>query len=308
MVAARPRQATPRSTCGPTACLRRRRPASWAVPNGPTRRHRARAARSPAGPLASPACSMSRRAALPAALSPSSHCARRSFCASPTPLTTARITRTEPRLPEAGSRLRTNDHRHTLVYRSSDAAEAAGIDLVAQRAAHRLQSCPTWAGGCDCAPLSPPRLVWASLTAPCPASLRLHAAARRGARPTDAMLPQLCPRYAPGEVFRVARAHTLGSGRNSGVLGRVHVAQRSISRLGPASVAAYNLPISRPDLPGLRCESLPWRQTSLTDQPGDTPAQSGRSGSSAATRAADRSRARPASTAGGAAGAGLGPA
>ena len=75
MVAARPRQATPRSTCGPTACLRRRRPASWAVPNGPTRRHRARAARSPAGPLASPACSMSRRAALPAALIPSSHVA-----------------------------------------------------------------------------------------------------------------------------------------------------------------------------------------------------------------------------------------
>jgi len=186
MVAARPRQATPRSTCGPTACLRHPRPASWAVPNGPTRRHRARAARIPAGPLASPARSMSRRAALPAAPSPSSHCARRSFCASPTPLTSARIKRTEPRLPEAGSRLRTHDHRHTLVYRSSDAAEAAGIDLVAQRAAHRLQSCPTWAGGCDCAPLSPPWLVWASLTAPCPAFSRLHAAARHGARPSDA--------------------------------------------------------------------------------------------------------------------------
>ena len=31
--------------------------------------------------------------------------------------------------------MRTHDHRHTLVYRSSDAAEADGVDLVAQRAA-----------------------------------------------------------------------------------------------------------------------------------------------------------------------------
>ena len=201
--------------------------------------------------------------------------------------------------------MRNHDHRHTLVYRSSDAAEAASIDLVAQRAAHRLQSCYTWAGGCDCAPLSPHWLVWASLTAPCPASLRLHAAARHGARPTDAMLPQLCPKRGVPRSTYVARIYMHDLGRYGGVLGRVHVARLSISRPRPASVAPYNLPISRPDLLGLGPESLPWRQSSLTDPPNDTPAQSGRSGSSAATRAADRSRARPASTAGRRAGEGL---
>ena len=198
MVCGLGREGTQRSTCGPRACLRRPQPASWAVPNGPTRRHRARTARSPAGPPASPACSMSRRAALPAALSPRAHCARRSFCAGPTTRTTARIARTEPRLSAAECRVRAHDQRYALVCRSSDAVEAAGVDLVEQRAAHRLHSCSPWTGWCDCAPLSPHRLVWASLTVPFPAPSRLPAAARPQARPTDAVLPQLCPnRRAP---------------------------------------------------------------------------------------------------------------
>ncbi len=198
MVCGLHREGTQRSTCGPRACLRRPRPASWAVPNGLARRHRARAARSPAGPPASPACSMSRRAALPAALSPRARCARRSFRAGPTPRTTARIARTEPRLSVAACRVRTHDHRYALVCRSSDAVEAAGVDLVEQRAAHRLHACSPWTGWCDCAPLSPHRLVWASLTVPFPASSRLPAAARPPARPTDAVPPQRCPnRRAP---------------------------------------------------------------------------------------------------------------
>ena len=102
-----------------------------------------------------------------------------------------------------------------------------------------------------------------------------------------------CPSCAPSEVFRAGCVYLHDLGRYGGVLGRVHVARLSISRPRPASVVPYNLPISRPDLPGLGPESLPWRQSSLTDQPNDPPAQSGRSGSSAATRAADRSRARP---------------
>lgn len=245
---------------------------------------------------------MSRRAALPAALSPRARRARRSFRAGPTPRTTARIARTEPRLSAAACRVRTDDHRYALVCRSSDAVEAAGVDLVEQRAAHRLHACSPWTGWCDRAPLSP-RTGLSGRRSPCPSP------------PPRGCLPRLAPELtqptpcrpscAPIDVPRVARAHALGSGRNGGVLCRVHVAQWSISRLGPASVAPHNLPISRPDLLGLRCESLPWRQTSRTDQPNDIPARSGRSGSLAATRAADRSRARPASTAGRRAGAGL---
>ena len=106
-----------------------------------------------------------------------------------------------------------------------------------------------------------------------------------------------CPSCAPSEVFRAGCVYLHDLGRYGGVLGRVHVARLSISRPRPASVVPYNLPISRPDLLGLGPESLPWRQSSLTEPPNDTPAQSGRNGSSAATRAADRSRARPASTA-----------
>ena len=112
------------------------------------------------------------------------------------------------------------------------------------------------------------------------------------ARPTPC-----CPSCAPSEVFRVGRVYVHDLGRYGGVLSRVHVARLSISRPRPASVVPYNLPISRPDLLGLGPESLPWRQSSLTDPPKDTPAQSDRNGSSAATRAADRSRARRASTA-----------
>ena len=95
-----------------------------------------------------------------------------------------------------------------------------------------------------------------------------------------------CPSCAPCEVFRVGRVYMHGLGRYGGVLGRVHVARLSISRPRPASLVPYNLSISRPDLLGLGPESLPWRQSSLIDQPNDPPAQSGRSGSSAATRAA----------------------
>jgi len=110
MVSAGPREAAAHSTCGPTACLRRPRPACWVVPNGPTRRHHARAARSPARPPASPACSMSRRAALPAHLSPHARCARRSFDIEPTPHIVPRIGRTVPRPYAAACRVRTHDH------------------------------------------------------------------------------------------------------------------------------------------------------------------------------------------------------
>ena len=110
MVARGPREAAARSTCGPTACLRRPRPACWVVPNGTTRRHHARAARSPARPPASPACSMSRRAALPTHLSPHARCARHSFCTEPTTHIMPRIGHTVPRPYAAACRVRTHDH------------------------------------------------------------------------------------------------------------------------------------------------------------------------------------------------------
>ena len=109
-VAAGPREAAARSTCGLTACLRRPQPACWAVPNGPTQRQHARAARSPARPPTSPACSMSRRAALPAHLSPHARCARRSFCTEPTPHAMSRIGHTVPRPSAAARRVHTHDH------------------------------------------------------------------------------------------------------------------------------------------------------------------------------------------------------
>ena len=180
MVAARLVTRAAHFTCAPTARVPHPEPAQWTVLDGPTPRKHARAALSPARLPASPACSMSRRAALPAPLSPRARCARRSFRAGPTPRTTARIARTEPRLSVAACRVRTHDHRYALVCRSSDAVEAAGVDLVEQRAAHRLHACSPWTGWCDCAPLSPHGLVWASLTVPFPASSRLPAAAMVG--------------------------------------------------------------------------------------------------------------------------------
>ena len=110
MVDAGPREAAARSTCGPTACLRRPRPAFWVVPNGPTRRHHARVARSPARPPASPACSRSCRAALPTHLIPHTRCSRCSFCTEPTPHIVTRIGHTVPRPYAAARRVRTHDH------------------------------------------------------------------------------------------------------------------------------------------------------------------------------------------------------
>ena len=198
MVAAWPREAAARSTCGPTACLRRPRPAFWVVPNGPTRRHHARAARSPARPPASPACSMSRRAALPAPLSPRSRCSRRSFCTVPTPCITALIARTDSRLPAVAPRVCT--HHHAACARAGPAKRLrllASTCSSGEQLSGGVQVVPEPGGACA-RPLPryfPCERRWQR---PSPRPCGRPAAARPGARPTDAVPPQLCPnRRAP---------------------------------------------------------------------------------------------------------------
>lgn len=182
-----------RSTCAPTARVPHPEPAQWTVLDGPTPRQHARAALSPARPPASPACSMSRRAALPAPLSPRSRCSRRSFCTVPTPCIMARIASTDSRLPAVAPRVCT--HHHAACARAGPAKRLrllASTFSSGERLSGGGQVVPEPGGACA-RPLPrcfPCERRWQR---PSPRPCGRPAAARPGARPTDAWQPQPCP-------------------------------------------------------------------------------------------------------------------